>query len=106
LPLRLLAFLQTDCPTCRLIAPYLNRLAEQGAAVTGVSQDDEAVTSQFATQLKIRFPITRDADFQLSRQYDLVTVPTLLLLDEHDAVLRSEPGFDKGVLNEIAALFN
>jgi thiol-disulfide isomerase/thioredoxin len=105
LTLRLLAFLQTDCPTCRLIAPYLNRLADRGGPVIGVSQDDETLTSQFSQQLEIRFPLTRDADFQLSRQYDLVTVPTLLLLDEHDAVLRSEPGFDKGVLNEIASLF-
>ncbi|HME07391.1 MAG TPA: redoxin domain-containing protein [Bryobacteraceae bacterium] len=103
--LRLLAFLQTDCPTCRLITPYLNRLAEKGAPVTGVSQDDEPLTTQFANSLEIRFPLERDADFERSRHYDLVTVPTLLVLDERDSVVRTEPGFDKQALNEIAALF-
>jgi hypothetical protein len=74
--------------------------------VTGISQDDETLTAQFAKQLEIRFPLTGDADFLFSRQYDVATVPTLVLIDEHDTVVRSEPGFDKGVLNELAALLN
>jgi hypothetical protein len=103
--LRLVAFLQTDCPTCRLIAPYLNRMAEYGATVTGISQDDEARTAEFGRQLEIRFPLERDPTLERSRIRNLVTVPTLLLLDECDAVLRTEPGFDKQALNEISALF-
>jgi thiol-disulfide isomerase/thioredoxin len=102
---RLVAFLQTDCPTCRLIVPYLNRMAESGAAVTGISQDDEALTSEFARQLKIRFPLERDLALERSRAYNLVTVPTLLVFDDRDAMIRSEPGFDKRALNEIAELF-
>ena len=104
--LRLLAILQTDCPTCRLITPYLNALAGGSAPVTGVSQDDEAATSDFVRQMEVRFPVERDPGFQLSKRLDVVTVPTLYVLDEHDRVIRQEPGFDKNILNEIAALLD
>ncbi|HEX8090377.1 MAG TPA: TlpA disulfide reductase family protein, partial [Blastocatellia bacterium] len=39
----LLVFFETDCPTCRLTIPYLNRLArelhESSADILGISQD-------------------------------------------------------------------
>jgi hypothetical protein len=104
--LRLLAIFQTDCPTCRLITPYLNALADSSVPVTGISQDDENVTREFVQQMDVRFPVERDPDFQISRRLDAVTVPTLYVLDEKDRILRQEPGFDKGVLNEIASMFD
>jgi len=103
--LRLMAFLQTDCPTCRLIAPYLNLLSKGGARVTGVSQDGDVATGEFVQQMDVRFPMQRDPDFELSRRFDVVTVPTLYIVDEHDRIIRQEPGFDKNALNEIAASF-
>src|SRR5258708_7180078 len=102
---RLMGFLQTACPTCRLIAPYLNALSKAGARVSGVSQDGEFATREFVQQMNIRFSVQRDPDFELSRRYDVVAVPTLYVVDEHDRTIRQEPGFDKTALNEIAALF-
>jgi thiol-disulfide isomerase/thioredoxin len=102
--LRLLAILQTDCPTCRMITPYLNKLAGNAAPVTAVSQDPEDVTREFMRQMEVRFPVQRDAGFELSKRLQVVTVPTLYVLDENDRVVREEPGFDKNALNEIAAL--
>jgi thiol-disulfide isomerase/thioredoxin len=104
--LRLLAFLQTDCPTCRLIAPYLNALSKAGASVAGVSQDSESATRDFVQQMGVLFPMQRDPDFELSRRFDVVTVPTVYVLDEHDRILRQKAGFDKDALNEIAVLCN
>jgi thiol-disulfide isomerase/thioredoxin len=104
MPLRLLAILQTDCPTCRLIAPYLNKLASSATLVTAVSQDAEDATREFVRQMDVRFPIERDPGFALSKRLGVVTVPTLYVLDEQDGVVRQEPGFDKKALNEIAAL--
>ena len=103
--LRLLAILQTDCPTCRLITPYLNKLASGSVPITVISQDSEDVTREFAREMDAKFPLERDPDFALSKRLDVVTVPTLYVLDDQERVVRQEPGFDKAVLNELAALF-
>jgi hypothetical protein len=101
--LRLLAILQTDCPTCRLITPYLNTLAS-GAQVAGLSQDGKEATLEFIRQMEVHFPVDLDPAFLLSKRLGVVTVPTLYVLDEHDRVVRQEPGFDKSILNEVAAM--
>ncbi|HTB14647.1 MAG TPA: TlpA disulfide reductase family protein [Bryobacteraceae bacterium] len=101
---RLIAFLQTDCPTCRLIAPYLNTLA-RSVSVTAISQDDEMATMEFVLQMEIAFPVELDPGFDHSRKFEIVTVPTLCVVDEQDRIVRREPGFDKNAMNEIAAMF-
>ncbi len=103
--MRLLAVLQTDCPTCRLIAPYLNRLVAGGAPLCGLSQDPASATNAFARQMEIAFPLEVDVDCQRSIELGVATVPTLFLLDDEGRVVRQEPGFDKNVLNELAAVF-
>jgi len=100
---RLLAFLQTDCPTCRVITPYLNTLARNGATITGISQDAADVTEKFVQQMEVGFAVEIDPGFALSKRYQVVTVPTLLL-EENGRIVRQEPGFDKNALNAIAAL--
>jgi hypothetical protein len=102
--LRLLAVFQTDCPTCRLVMPYLNTLARGGASVSGVSQDSAEATQEFVRQMDVRFPVQRDPGFELSEQYQVATVPTLYVLDESGGIIRQEPGFNKNAINEIAAL--
>ena len=100
---RLLFFFQTDCPTCQLIAPYLNRAADQGAAITGISQDDPDTTRAFVSAMSIRFPVEIDRDLRLSRLYDPLAVPTLVVLDQDDRVVQTHPGFDKAALNIVAS---
>ncbi len=102
--LRLLAILQTDCPTCRLITPYLNALSNGAARVTAVSQDADDATRDFVSQMQVRFPVDRDPGYELSKRLGVVTVPTLYVLDEQERIVRQEPGFDKTALNEIAVL--
>ena len=103
--MKLLAVLQTDCPTCQLIVPYLSRLAAAGAPVTALSQDSAAATEAFALQMDIQFPVELDAECQRSIALGVATVPTLFLIDDQQHVTRIEPGFDKSVLNEFAAVF-
>jgi hypothetical protein len=103
--MRLLAVLQTDCPTCQLIVPYLNRMAAAGAPIAAISQDPDAVTAAFARQMEVSFPLDLDPGYRRSIELDVVTVPTLFLIDDQGNVERSEPGFDKGVLNELAEVF-
>jgi AhpC/TSA family protein len=100
---RLLVFIETDCPTCRLAVPYLNRLAEQSAEVIGISQDSETMTRQFANQTSAVFRIEVDSEFRLSRAYDPVAVPAFVLVGPDGCVKRAQIGFDKDELNAIAA---
>ena len=102
----LLVFFETDCPTCHLTMPYLNRLAERmngSADVIGISQDGESATGMIVEQLLINFPVVLDRQLQVSRAYDPVATPTLFLLDRNSRIIRTQIAFDKNELNEITA---
>jgi peroxiredoxin len=103
----LLVFFETDCPTCRLTFPYLNKLAQEvgatAADIIGISQDDERSTREFAKQMQVRFPIVLDHNLSVSRSYDPIAVPTLFLVDREGRILRTQSAFDKDELNAIAA---
>ncbi len=98
----LLFFFETDCPTCRLMAPYLNAF---GNRIDGISQDSSADTADFVRQLNIRFPVSLDAGLIRSRQYDPEFVPALYRVDAAGAVLQSWIGFAKADLNTLAVEF-
>jgi peroxiredoxin len=103
----LLIFFETDCPTCRLTFPYVQRLVEVCGAdavnVIGISQDDETATRAFVEQLRVAFPIALDQDLRVSRQYDPQAVPTLFLLDRTGHIVQTQSAFDKEELNALAA---
>lgn len=98
----LVMFFETDCPTCQMTVPYLNKLA-RSAPVIGISQDNDVATNQFKEQFAPTFPVQLDPGFALSRSFDLTFVPTLFLIDREGRVLQSHFGFDKSALNEVAA---
>src|SRR5262245_64172921 len=80
----LLIFFETDCPTCQLTIPYLNRLAQAidgKAEVVGISQDGEVATRELVEQAPIKFTVVLDRDLSVSREYDPQAVPTLRLID-------------------------
>ena len=102
---RLLVFFETDCPTCRLAIPYLNRLArELGKAsdILGVSQDAATPTRELVEQAPIEFPVALDVDLAVTRLYDPLAVPTLFLIGSDGRIIQTLGGFDKRALNEIA----
>src|SRR5262245_1732508 len=80
----LLIFFETDCPTCRLTFPYLNRLAQtigaESAEIIAISQDSEAATREFISQMQVGFPVMLDCDLAVTQQYDPMAVPTLFLV--------------------------
>lgn len=103
---RLLIFLETDCPTCRLAIPYINRLwRELGekSEVLGISQDDDRPTRELVQQAPIEFPVAVDSDLRVTRLYDPVAVPTCFLIGSEGRIVKTLAGFDKRALNEIAA---
>src|SRR5216684_4311148 len=96
----LVVFFETDCPTCQLALPYLNKL---GAGVIGISQDNDAATREFVRQMGITFPVQLDPGLKITRAYDPQSVPTIFLVGGDGAVERTLAGFDKAGLNELAA---
>lgn len=103
----LLVFFETDCPTCRLTFPYLNKLAKainpDSAEIIAISQDNESATREFVRQMQVGFPVLMDRDLSVSRLYDPVAVPTLFLMDAAGKVAATQIAFDKSELNAIAA---
>ncbi len=101
----LLIFFETDCPTCQLTFPYLEKLAKiyDVFTIIGISQDDEIATQEFVGRHKISFPILLDHDLSVSRAYDPVAVPTLFLLNQTGKIVFTQIAFDKNDLNTIAA---
>ncbi len=106
----LLIFFETDCPTCQLTIPYLNRLAQAldgKAEIVGISQDGEVATRELVEQTPIKFPVVLDRDLSVSREYDPQAVPALFLIDDTGKITRTSVAFDKTELNAIAAeMFN
>ena len=98
-----LFFFETDCPTCRLMTGYLNRLSD-AAAVIGISQDPETPTEAFRQDCGIRFPIVLDRDWSISRAYGPSTVPALFLVDAEGRIAFSQVGFAKSDLNSLATI--
>jgi peroxiredoxin len=102
---RLLVFFETDCPTCRLALPYLNRIAREigeSSNILGISQDGEHPTREFVEQAPIEYPVALDNGLSVSKLYDPVAVPTLFLIESDGRIIRTLSGFDKRALNEIA----
>lgn len=103
----LLVFLETDCPTCRLAVPYLERLAEalgpeHADRVVAVSQDGEPETRELVDTYGVSFPVLRDAGLDVSRAFDPPSVPAFFLVDADGTVLRSSVGFEKAEINALA----
>ncbi len=103
----LLAILETDCPTCRLIVPYLSRLDEALSPTPGrvvaVSQDSSADTDAMLSSLRFSPPALIDDQLDVSRTFDPPSVPALFVLGTDGRLEFASIGFDKGDLNQIAA---
>lgn len=103
----LLVFFQSDCPTCLLALPYLNRLQDVVGGeidIMGISQDAREPTVDLAERLPIRFPVALDGGLEVSLRFEPLAVPTLFLLGPDGEVLATLAGFDKDRLNAIARL--
>ena len=102
---RLLVFFETDCPTCRLTIPYLNRLSRElgdSSEIIGISQDGEGPTRELVEQAPIEFSVALDVDLSVTKLYDPVAVPTLFLIGNEGRIVQTLSGFDKHTFNQIA----
>lgn len=101
----LLVFFETDCPTCHLALPFLNRLAQRmGDRVQfiGISQDGDVPTRELIRSMPIDFPVGVDKRLAVTKKYQPAAVPTVVLIDARGRILQTMTAFDKAEMNSIA----
>jgi peroxiredoxin len=96
----LLNFWATWCPPCKIEIPWFIELqkqyANQGLVVVGVAMDDDTnrqkVVSEFASQMKIDYPILLGTD-QVADQYGGVdALPTTFFIGRDGKIVRRVMG--------------
>lgn len=106
----LVVFFKTECPTCKLAFPILERLAglarseRVGASLVAIGQNHPSEIPSFAKTYDATFPIaTEDAPYEVSNAYDVTNVPSIFLIEEHGAIVRSVVGFSRKEYDGLAA---
>jgi peroxiredoxin len=97
----LINFWATWCAPCRQEMPHLNALYQKyrgaGFVLLGVNVDDDAkAAAALASQLGLRFPVLLDTDKQVSRLYDMSSMPATLLVDRDGKVRFLHRGYRDG----------
>jgi peroxiredoxin len=96
----LAAFFKVACPVCQYTFPFLERLYQQlrssGVQIWGISQDGVKDSQRFAREYSVTFPILiDDYPYQISRQYGLEYVPSILLIAPEGSIAIESEGFAK-----------
>jgi peroxiredoxin len=104
--LTLVIFYKFSCPTCQLTLPYIQKMYETyGDSVhfRAVAQDGPEKTREFAQQYNITMPILLDQEpYSVSRQYELVSVPSIFLVNPDRTIRYAGEGFVKQELLNLA----
>ena len=93
-------FVTEECPTCamtlrRLAAPA-GDLTAAGISVTAIFEDPLEVAARSARGTGFRGTVLSEPEpYELSRSFELQSVPTTLLFDPEGSVLRRVVGWDR-----------
>lgn len=103
----LLVFWQASCGTCKVAAPYLNRLhasyPEAGWTFWTVAQDTEGPAREFAASFALSPTVLVDGpELAASDAYDPDATPAFYLVEQDGRVSAAFDGFDKEWLNDIS----
>jgi thiol-disulfide isomerase/thioredoxin len=85
------------CPPCRAEMPELQRFFEaygsRGVAVVGLNQGESAQrAAEFASSLRIRFPIWLDERQQYGREFLALGLPTTVVIGRDGIIVRGYDG--------------
>jgi peroxiredoxin len=108
-----LSFWASWCTPCRQEMPFLAKLSErhagEGFQVLAVNVDEQAQAAKdFVAQYELPFPILRDGDKAVSKQYRIPGFPTHYIVDRTGRIRFSGLGFNladvTAVSQEVATL--
>jgi hypothetical protein len=95
-----------NCKTTRQTLPYVDRIWRRRAAAHGVVailQDEPAVARELKRSLRLELPLLLEPDpYPLARALQLVTVPTLFLVDRKGEIQGISEGFARAELEAFA----
>ena len=105
-----LAFFKVSCPTCQLAFPFLERLHASPSTrlrFIGVSQDNPALTTQFASRFGVTFPLLLDTSaegYMVSNSYGLTHVPSIFVVETDGTITHTLIGFSRAEFEDLALL--
>ncbi|MDD5006220.1 MAG: TlpA disulfide reductase family protein [Candidatus Omnitrophica bacterium] len=90
-----LFFLTTSCPYCRQELPLLNKeypnMLASGIELLAIDiTESKERVANFAQRYYIKYPVLLDLDGMVSMQYDIIGVPTLILISKEGKVISVE----------------
>src|SRR5581483_9412520 len=93
----------TSCPVCRMSAPVMQKIADSGVRVVAVGEDPPEELRAFAEDEGLKVTtLTEPAPYAVSADYDLVSVPSLYLVDGDGIVRDSIDSWDRDEWNRFA----
>ncbi|MGZ6651101.1 MAG: peroxiredoxin family protein [Solirubrobacteraceae bacterium] len=101
-------FVTEECPTCamtlrRLAAPATD-LAAAGISVIAIFEDPLEVAARSARGAGFRGTVLSEPEpYELSRSFELQSVPTTMLIDSEGSLLRRVVGWDRDGLGDLLA---
>lgn len=96
---------RTDCPTCRLTIPFIDRLAKRfrTATIVGFAQDTQADLDEYQKANGLTMRNISDANLAVSSGLKVSTVPAYWLLDRHGEILVEGLGWKREEIEAVAA---
>ncbi len=98
-----LAFFKATCPVCQMAAPVVRAMADSGARVVAVGEDPAPTLARYRDKWRQTVPtLSEPAPYRVSGAYDLVSVPSLYLVDRDGTVVDSVLGWDRDEWNRVS----
>jgi peroxiredoxin len=100
----LLTFWTTWCPACKVEMSELKKryaeLKANGFEILAVNiQEDAQVVKSFATSRGLEFPILLDRDASVAKNYGVVSIPTLFIIDKEGNLRHRGHAIPRNYLN-------
>jgi peroxiredoxin len=96
-----LAFFKATCPVCQLAAPMVRAMAESGATVVAIGEDPAPTLARYRDRWRQTVPtLSEPPPYRVSAAYDLVSVPSLFLVNRGGTLLEVVVGWDRDDWNK------
>ncbi|HZA60083.1 MAG TPA: hypothetical protein VE754_00185 [Actinomycetota bacterium] len=96
-------FYKVTCPTCQVVAPVAERLADAADRFVAVAQDPPERIEEFGREFDTSFPSLSEAPpYEVSNAYGIRTVPTVFAVEDGTVVDVAE-SWDRQGWNRVAA---